>query len=346
MNSEITELERQIAELNKQYNDAIRTLNDLFSRRRVSKGNRVKAFDAWREAGTALFNANEQLVATASRAGLDLNPTWFNAHGDSAANLLEVIYKHYKTLKERAADLNLPTDSMMPSRTAFASLQRLVKRTNRSLAQTLRDEFLKNTLPTHGFDTDEVVSQPVHASRHIPATWEKIVAAVAALGSFLGLLYSALRNTPFADPNQVVILRILLGFSVAMLGAVLPGFLHVGFNKQGFAARAGGALALFLLAIYVTPDVIHSPTDAARKDPPPSHPEGTNDPHKADSPPVTIERDDPPPQADVLINPDQEEGSARPKQIVELQIRYPLVQPPPSDFELTIDGRRTSCEAY
>jgi hypothetical protein len=65
-----------------------------------------------------------------------------------------------------------------------------------------------------------------------------------------------LRNTPFADPNLVVVLRIILSFAAAALGASIPGFLHVSVSGKGIWIRAGGALALFVLTLFFSPNVV------------------------------------------------------------------------------------------
>jgi hypothetical protein len=54
--------------------------------------------------------------------------------------------------------------------------------------------------------------------------------------------------------------RIILSLSVAVLGATVPGFLNVGWSAKGFAVRAGGALALFVLTFLLTPQVVQQET--------------------------------------------------------------------------------------
>jgi pyrimidine deaminase RibD-like protein len=89
-----------------------------------------------------------------------------------------------------------------------------------------------------------------------PATWEKIVLAVAVIFVLSLVAWVVVRNQPFADPNIVVMLRIVLSLAVASVGAVVPGLLHVSWKWKGFALRAGGALALFVLTYLLSPRVI------------------------------------------------------------------------------------------
>jgi hypothetical protein len=87
--------------------------------------------------------------------------------------------------------------------------------------------------------------------------WEKLTVVVISIGIVTLLGYLVLRNTPFADPNLVVITRILLSLAVAILGATIPGFLQIDWKKQGFAIRAGGALALFIVTFLLSPNVVN-----------------------------------------------------------------------------------------
>ena len=86
--------------------------------------------------------------------------------------------------------------------------------------------------------------------------WEKGVTVTAACAIILLVGFLVIRNERFADPNLVVLSRTILSVSVAVLGATIPGFLHVGWTRGGLVVRAGGALALFVLSFAWTPQVI------------------------------------------------------------------------------------------
>jgi len=70
------------------------------------------------------------------------------------------------------------------------------------------------------------------------------------------VLYLAVRNEPFRDPNLVVMVRTVLSMAVAILGATVPGFFHLGWSGKDLAIRAGGALALFVLTFLLTPGTV------------------------------------------------------------------------------------------
>jgi hypothetical protein len=70
------------------------------------------------------------------------------------------------------------------------------------------------------------------------------------------VVWLVVRNEPFADPNLVIILRIIISLAVAVLGGTIPGFLQIGWKTKGMTIRAGGALALFVLTYLLSPTVL------------------------------------------------------------------------------------------
>src|ERR1043165_8181374 len=86
-------------------------------------------------------------------------------------------------------------------------------------------------------------------------SWERAISALAAVAVISLIGFVVIRNEKFADPNLVVLMRIVLGLSVAIFGATVPGFLNVSWQGSGLVVRAGGALALFVLSLFWTPQV-------------------------------------------------------------------------------------------
>src|SRR5678815_4377313 len=83
------------------------------------------------------------------------------------------------------------------------------------------------------------------------------IAAIGAALVIVGLaVFLLVRNQPVADPKLFFVLRVVLSFAAATLGASTPGFLNVGWSAGGLVARAGGALALFALTFIYTPDLV------------------------------------------------------------------------------------------
>jgi len=95
-----------------------------------------------------------------------------------------------------------------------------------------------------------------------PAThlFERVAAIGAALLILCLAIFLLVRNKPIADPQLFFVMRVVLSFAVATLGATIPGFLDVGWKGGGLAIRAGGALALFVLTYVYTPDLARNAT--------------------------------------------------------------------------------------
>jgi hypothetical protein len=86
--------------------------------------------------------------------------------------------------------------------------------------------------------------------------FDRIAATCAALVVVGLAVFLLIRNQPIADPKLFFVLRVVLSFSAATLGATIPGFLNVGWSRGGLVVRAGGALALFVLTFLYTPDLV------------------------------------------------------------------------------------------
>ena len=85
--------------------------------------------------------------------------------------------------------------------------------------------------------------------------FDRIAATCAALVVVGLAVFLLIRNEEIADPRLFFVLRVVLSFATATLGATIPGFLEIGWSGRGLAIRAGGALALFVLTFLYTPDL-------------------------------------------------------------------------------------------
>lgn len=85
--------------------------------------------------------------------------------------------------------------------------------------------------------------------------FERRVSLFTSVFIIFVVAFLVVRNEPFADPNLVILARIILALAVGALGATTPGFLHLTYNFAGFAIRAAGGLALFVIVFFGTPHV-------------------------------------------------------------------------------------------
>jgi hypothetical protein len=84
-------------------------------------------------------------------------------------------------------------------------------------------------------------------------------AATGAALVIVGLaVFLLVRNEPIADPKLFFVMRVIMSFSAAMLGATIPGFLDLKWSGSGLAVRSGGAVALFVLTFVYTPDAMEA----------------------------------------------------------------------------------------
>ena len=97
---------------------------------------------------------------------------------------------------------------------------------------------------------------PSDAARPTGLQFDRLAATLAALVVVGLAVFLLVRNQPIADPKLFFVLRVVLSFSAATLGATIPGFLDIRWSGSGLAIRAGGALALFVLTFVYTPDVL------------------------------------------------------------------------------------------
>lgn len=82
-----------------------------------------------------------------------------------------------------------------------------------------------------------------------------MVAVVTGVSIIVFTMYLVARNQPFTSPDLARMMRIILSLGIGTLGATIPGFLNVSYSVAGFAVRAGGALALFVISFWGSPNV-------------------------------------------------------------------------------------------
>lgn len=72
---------------------------------------------------------------------------------------------------------------------------------------------------------------------------------------FFVVSYVTAIKIPEPTPSQLWVFRVIMAMGAACLGALLPGFLELGENKELLETglRAGGALAVFIFVYRVNP---------------------------------------------------------------------------------------------
>jgi Mn2+/Fe2+ NRAMP family transporter len=78
----------------------------------------------------------------------------------------------------------------------------------------------------------EVIHLDDNLIHYRTSLWERITAIVCAVTVILFVFIVVLREQPFSDPNQVILIRMILSLAIAILGAVVPGFLNVSLSGK------------------------------------------------------------------------------------------------------------------
>lgn len=103
---------------------------------------------------------------------------------------------------------------------------------------------------------DQIFEGTTKMIRKLYPIFERAVGLISTV-FFIGFVcYLVFRNEPFRDANLVVLLRIIMAFLLPIMGATIPGMLNVKFDKFGFTIRAVGAVGMFIIAIFFTPQVL------------------------------------------------------------------------------------------
>ena len=85
------------------------------------------------------------------------------------------------------------------------------------------------------------------------SNWEKVAGFIFGIAFVITLLVMAV-IIPNPTPEQYATFKTILALAAAGVGGVLSGFIHVEGTLKQWSIRAGGALALFLIVFFFTPE--------------------------------------------------------------------------------------------
>lgn len=162
--SALLKLEAQIPELRSAYKAAMNRFRAL---QQDTAESRRQALREMHSAGLAFFNAIDRSIVLGSLDGSASNSTWFTDKAETCANVLDTILLHYCTVRQRGPEVGIPRDSLSPSTTAYANIQRMVAQHDPQLAARLRASFETEGLPVYGFDKEETKREETNVSSDI-----------------------------------------------------------------------------------------------------------------------------------------------------------------------------------
>lgn len=216
-----------------------------------NSGNSTASADSFLELqnkGNAYFNYVEDFVGNSDLLGAHENGRWVIGFAEDCAAILESLVGHIQLLREYAKrEFPELLNSVEPSKTAYANMQRMVKRyLTKEKSSDIKSTFTSNRLPVYGFDNHKI---PI-----MNKTVQSILSFIFGVVFVITLLTIAF-IIPSPSDFQYTVFRIVLALAAGGVVAAFPGFIEVTLGKW---LRAGGALAVFVLVYFYSPAAIET----------------------------------------------------------------------------------------
>lgn len=210
---------------------------------------RMRRFLACQQRGTALFNHIENFVGNSGLLGAHNNGIWVTGFAELCCSYLQSLIGHFKFLRSYQDEFPLIVETIEPTETAYANMQRMVvEYLPPSTATSLRNAFVDHNLPIMGFD--------VPAASSATPRWQTITGFVVGLIFVLSGVVSAIF---FPEPTvyQQFTFRGMFAIGLAAMAPIIPGFVNftskVGGKAGYMTIVAGGSIAIFLIIWMVNP---------------------------------------------------------------------------------------------
>lgn len=235
----IDQFEKEITAKQNEFFNALKTLLTLTKSDASPDEIRQKLTDVNHKA-SAFFDKFQQSLNLYSLEDYDANDNIQDSKIDESINIAYTIKKYWETLKnlKDKHQITIPK----PSKRAYSTLQRFIKTYEPEIADELKAEYNKLSLPTHGFDS------PINYKGMTDKKLVKygIIVGTIFLVILLGL--AVLIECPTQAQNRIF--TTVLALAAASYAATIPGFLKVDLDKK---IVAGGALAVFVMVFLLKP---------------------------------------------------------------------------------------------
>jgi hypothetical protein len=206
---------------------------------------------ACQKSGTAYFNYAEEFVGNSDLLGAHRSALWAQGFAEDCAEILRSLPAHIEFLRGafKKANIDIPDQCLVPGRTAFANMQRMVtKYLTPEVSNEIKTKLLESGLPVYGFQNE--------AREFMSKTMQTILAFIFGVCFVVTILIIALLK-PNPTSYQFGVFKTVLALAGAGVAAVIPGFLEVRFRGW---LRAGGALAVFIVLYFFNPAGMMIPT--------------------------------------------------------------------------------------
>lgn len=227
--------------LSKSRSDMVTSLHSFLSEDRADSTKKRDALLNYQRTATAYFNSAETFVGDSELLGARESMHWAQGFAEDCFAILESIPQHLELLRTEFKNFGInDLSSIEPTPTAYANMQRMVcLYLTPDKKETLYHKFKEKQLPIYGFEQK--------AKNFIMI--DKILAFVFGAIFLTAILVIAL-FVPSPTDFQYNVFRTILALAGAGIGAVIPGFMEVRFQKW---LRAGGALAVFAVLYFFSP---------------------------------------------------------------------------------------------
>lgn len=206
---------------------------------------------SFHQAGVNYFNEFERTLDEYGLPEYEISQDIITRKGEDAINFVDTIIGHWRVLRKFCVKYSLHTPE--PSTTAYASLQRVIKKSFPGQTRAYEEKFRQEMLPVHGFTTN---------AKHSGFKMKTKIAIPTIVGAVC-LIIGTILAFVFNHPNGIQYLFIR-GFYVLGIVGVAVGIL-VGTVKlqwsmtKSILISATGGFALLIIIYYWNPPPPPSP---------------------------------------------------------------------------------------
>lgn len=211
-----------------------------------SSENMASLREEFHHSGVKYFNKFERSLDEYSLPEMNITSDIAIRKAEDTMNFVETIINHWQLLNAFSTKYDL--DKIQPSQTAYASMQRVIKKFYPNKVENIKKSFLAENLPTVGFD-DYKKHSGWQKKFHID---KQLVIGVPTLLICGFLVFKFPKMTGF----QYLFTRCLLGISTSMvLVSCVTGSMDMklSFKDKLMLTATGGFVIFFILYFFNSP---------------------------------------------------------------------------------------------
>lgn len=151
---DVVNAKAKLANLKAEY---LKTIKQYISHDKQDQQSSLDAILNCQRAGTSYFNFAEDFVGNSDLLGAHKSALWAQGFAEDCAEILKSMPGHFQLMLKGFEGLNgLTSDQIRPGSTAFANMQRMVKKYLAPIeSNAIKSSFEQFGLPTYGFNNEE-----------------------------------------------------------------------------------------------------------------------------------------------------------------------------------------------